>query len=142
MEKLESIIVCGIILLIILVFFFVNLYSDSSTNLSNNSRNMTRDVTVDEISGLYVVKKDKDSKLQLNEDGTYNLNLNICDGYLELQGVYELRDKKLYLINRVSYDDYENLKENEELHFTILDENTIRLEEDLVCVFRETLFEK
>ncbi len=142
MEKLESVIACGIILLIIIVFFFVNLYSDDSTNLSNNSRNMTRDVTVDEISGLYVVKKDKDSRLQLNKDGTYSLNINICDGYLELQGVYELRDKKLYLINRVSYDDYENLKENEELHFTMVDENTIRLEEDLVCVFRETLFEK
>ena len=143
MYKIESIVAGGIILLIILVFFFVNIMSGDEANLKNNAkRNPTGGVTIDDVSGSYIVKKDKNSKLQLNEDGTYNLNLNICNGYLELSGIYEIRDKNLYLINRVSYDDYENLKENEEFHFGIVDENTIRLEEDLECVFRETLFEK
>ena len=143
MEKLESIIAGGIILLIILVFFFVNLTSDDSANLRNNSKkNVSRNLTVEDVSGSYEVKKDKGSKLQLNEDGTYNLNLNICGGYLELQGVYEIRDKNLYLINRVEYDEFDNLKDNEEFHFSIVDQNTVKLEEDLVCVFRETLFEK
>ena len=36
----------------------------------------------------------------------------------------------------------ELLKENEEFHFSIIDDNTIKLEEDLECLFRETLFEK
>jgi hypothetical protein len=80
--------------------------------------------------------------LALNEDGTYSLNINICEGYLELEGVYELRDKNLYLINRTSYEDYPNLYDNEEFHFTLLDDNSVRLEEDLVCLFRETVFEK
>ena len=143
MEKLESIIAGGIILIIILVFFFVNISNDDGANLRNNSkRNPGRNLTIADISGSYEVKKDKGSKLQLNDDGTYNFNLNICDGYLELSGVYEIRDKKLYLINRVSYEDYENLKENEEFHFSIIDDNTIKLEEDLECLFRETLFEK
>jgi hypothetical protein len=143
MEKLESIIAGGIILLIILVFFFVNLTTDDSANLRNNSKkHVARNLTVEEVSGSYEVKKDKNTKLQLNEDGTYNFNLNICGGYLELQGVFEIRDKKLYLINRVKYEEYENLNDNEEFHFTIVDENTLKLEEDLQCVFRETLFEK
>ena len=143
MEKLESIVAGGIILLIILVFFFVNIMNGDEANLKNNSkRTTTGDVTIDDVSGIYEVKKDKNSRLQLNEDGTYNLNLNICNGYLELSGVYEIRDSNLFLINRVSYDDYENLKDNEEFHFSIQDESTLQLEEDLECIFRETLFEK
>ncbi len=143
MEKLESIVAGGIILLIILVFFFVNITNDDGANLRNNSKkNMNKNLTVEDVSGSYEVKKDKNSKLVLIEDGTYSLNLNICGGYLELQGVYEIRDKHLYLLNRVMYDDFEDLKDNEEIKFTIVDENTVKLEEDLECVFRETLFEK
>lgn len=143
MEKLESIIAGGIILLIILVFFFVNISNNDGANLRNNSkRNMNKNLTVEDVSGSYEVKKDKNSKLELIEDGTYSLNLNICGGYLELQGVYEIRDKHLYLLNKVKYEDFEDLKDNEEIKFTIVDENTIKLEEDLECVFRETLFEK
>ena len=143
MEKLESIIAGGIILLIILVFFFVNISNNDGANLRNNSkRNMNKNLTVEDVSGSYEVKKDKNSKLELIEDGTYSLNLNICGGYLELQGVFEIRDKHLYLLNKVKYEDFEDLKDNEEIKFTIVDENTIKLEEDLECVFRETLFEK
>ena len=107
MEKLESIVAGGIILLIILVFFFVNITNDDGANLRNNSKkNMNKNLTVEDVSGSYEVKKDKNSKLVLIEDGTYSLNLNICGGYLELQGVYEIRDKHLYLLNRVMYDDF------------------------------------
>ena len=143
MEKLESIVAGGIILLIILVFFFVNISNSDGANLKNNSkRNMNKNLTVEDVSGSYEVKKDKNSKLVLIEDGTYSLNLNICGGYLELQGVYEIRDKHLYLLNKVKYEDFEDLKDNEEIKFTLVDENTIKLEEDLECVFRETVFEK
>ena len=143
MEKLESIVAGGIILLIILVFFFVNISNNDGANLKNNSkRNMNKNLTVEDVSGSYEVKKDKNSKLVLIEDGTYSLNLNICGGYLELQGVYEIRDKHLYLLNKVKYEDFEDLKDNEEIKFTIVDENTVKLEEDLECVFRETVFEK
>ncbi len=141
MEKLESIVALGIILLIVLVFFAINISSDD-INLRNDVRDVDRNLTVDELNGVYSVKGDKNSKLLLNENGTYSLNINICEGYLELQGVYEIRDKNLYLINRTSYEDYPNLNNNEEFHFTILDDNTVKLEEDLVCLFRETLFEK
>lgn len=143
MEKVESVVAGGIILLIILVFFFVNIMNDDGVNLKNNAKkNPNRTLTAADVAGSYEVKKDKSSRLQLNDDGTYNFNLNMCDGYLELNGIYEIRDKKLYLINRTSYEDYENLKDNEEFHFSIVDENTIKLEEDLECIFRETLFEK
>ena len=143
MEKLESIVAGGIILLIILVFFFVNISNSDGANLKNNSkRNMNKNLTVEDVSGSYEVEKDKNSKLVLIEDGTYSLNLNICGGYLELQGVYEIRDKHLYLLNKVKYEDFEDLKDNEEIKFTLVDENTIKLEEDLECVFRETVFEK
>ena len=141
MEKLESIVALGIILLIVLVFFAINISNDD-INLRNDVRDFDRTLTVDELNGVYSVKGDKNSKLLLNENGTYSLNINICEGYLELQGVYEIRDKNLYLINRTSYEDYPNLNNNEEFHFTILDDNTVKLEEDLVCLFRETLFEK
>ncbi len=140
MEKFESIIAVGIVILIILVFFFINLANDDDVNLINNS--IDRSGVVEDVTGSYEVKNDKNSKLLLNDDGTYSFNLNICEGYLELKGVYEVRDRNLYLINRTSYEEYTNLYDNEEFHFTILDDNSIRLEEDLVCLYRETLFEK
>ena len=143
MRKIEAIIAGGILLLILLVLFLVNLSGEGNINLRNNaSLGIARNLKVTDVTGEYNVKKDKNSHLLLNEDGTYNLNLNICDGYLELNGVYEVRDKNIYLINRVNYEDYPSLTNNEEFHFGIVDENTIELEEDLVCLFGETLFEK
>ena len=142
MEKLESIIALGIIILILVVFFAINISSDDVQLRNNIDRDVDRSVSLNDVTGTFTVKDDKNSKLLLNEDGTYSLNINICEGYLELEGVYELRDKNLYLINRTSYEDYPNLYDNEEFHFTLLDDNSVRLEEDLVCLFRETVFEK
>ena len=142
MEKLESIIALGIIILILVVFFAINISSDDVQLRNNIDRDVDRSISLNDVTGTFTVKDDKNSKLLLNEDGTYSLNINICEGYLELQGVYELRDKNLYLINRTSYEEYPNLYENEEFHFTVLDDETVKLEEDLVCLFRETLFEK
>ena len=142
MDKLESIIALGIIILILVVFFAINISSDDVQLRNNIDRDVDRSVSLNDVTGTFTVKDDKNSKLLLNEDGTYSLNINICEGYLELQGVYELRDKNIYLINRTSYEEFPNLYENEEFHFTVLDDNTVKLEEDLVCLFRDTLFEK
>ncbi len=142
MEKLESIIALGIIILILVVFFAINISSDDVQLRNNIDRDVDRSISLNDVTGTFTVKDDKNSKLLLNEDGTYSLNINICEGYLELQGVYELRDKNIYLVNRTCYEEYPNLYENEEFHFTVLDDNTVKLEEDLVCLFRDTLFEK
>ena len=37
---------------------------------------------------------------------------------------------------------YDDLDGNEELSFTIIDGNTIKADESLVCTMQETLFEK
>jgi hypothetical protein len=90
--------------------------------------------------GTYVVQEDKLTKLDINEDGSYALTINVCEKYIELFGNYEIRDTKIKLINsNYSYDD---LNGNEELTFLIVDDNTLKAEESLVCVPQETLFEK
>jgi len=142
MDKIESIVALGIIVLILVVFFAVNISSDDIHLTNNIDNGYVRNVVADDVTGSYSVKDDSNSKLLLNEDGTYSLNLNICSGYLELKGVYELRDKNIYLINRTSYEDYENLRENEEFHFLVVDDNTIKLDENLECELQGTLFEK
>ena len=142
MEKLESIIALGIVILILIVFFAVNISNDDVQLKNTMDNGVVRSISTNEIYGVYNVKGDQNTKLVINEDGTYSLNLDICSGHLELKGVYELRDKKLYLINRTSYEEFENLNNNSEFHFTVNDDDTIKLEEDLECVFRGTLFEK
>ena len=142
MEKLESIIALGIVILILIVFFAVNISNDDVQLKNTMDSGVVRSLSTDEIYGVYNVKGDQNTKLVINEDGTYSLNLDICSGHLELKGVYELRDKNLYLINRTSYEEFENLNNNSEFHFIVNDDDTIKLEEDLECVFRGTLFEK
>lgn len=93
-----------------------------------------------DLLGTYHVKNDKNVKLSLNDNGTYNLTINVCHNYILLTGTYELRDTKLVLNNNSSY--HEDLLGNEELSFTIIDNNQIRLEESLVCTSEKTLFEK
>lgn len=93
-----------------------------------------------DLLGTYTVKNDKNTKLTLKNDGTYSLTINVCEKYLLLTGTYELRDSKLSLKNNSDYHD--NLKGNEELSFTIIDENSIKSDEALVCTVQETLFEK
>ena len=90
--------------------------------------------------GTYIVKNDKNSKLTFNDDGTYVLTINVCEKYLDITGTYEIRDSKIKLYNsEYSYDDLNN---NEELTFTIIDEKTLKSDESLVCTPQETLFEK
>ncbi len=93
-----------------------------------------------DLLGTYIVKNDKNTKLTLNNDGTYSLSINVCEKYLELSGRYELTDTKLKLKN--SADSYDDLNGNEELSFTIVDEKSIKSDESLVCTTQETLFEK
>ena len=93
-----------------------------------------------DLLGTYRVKNDKSVTLSLNDNGTYNLTINVCHNYILLTGTYELRNTKLVLNNNSSYHD--DLLGNEELSFTIIDNNQIRLEESLVCTSEKTLFEK
>ena len=117
------------------------------TNL--NMASLEDDYTVLELSnipkkndllGTYTVKKDKHVSLNLYDNGTYSLSINVCDNYLLLSGTYELRNSKLVLKN--TNKDYYDLIENEELTFTIVDSNNIISDESLVCTTQETLFEK
>ena len=94
-----------------------------------------------DLIGKYIVKNDKNSYLVLNEDGTYNLNLNVCESYLLLSGKYELLDSKLKIYNDYELL-YEDLNGNTELSFMIINQNTIKSLESLVCTEQETLFEK
>lgn len=93
-----------------------------------------------DLLGTYIVKNDKNAKLTLYNDGTYSLYINVCEKYLNITGTYELTDTKLKLKN--SANSYQDLEGNEELSFTIVDENTIKSDESLVCTVQETLFEK
>ncbi len=93
-----------------------------------------------DLLGTFKVKKDKNVKLTLNDNGTYSLTINVCETYLFISGTYELRGSKLILKNNAaSYDD---LRENEELSFTIIDDHTVSSDESLVCTTQKTLFEK
>lgn len=96
--------------------------------------------TKNDLLGTYLVKKDKNTKLTLKNDGTYSLTINVCEKYLLLTGTYDLRDSKLILHNNSTY--HEDLIGNEELTFTIVDENNITSDESLVCTTQKTLFEK
>jgi len=131
-----------VIFLIIGVFFFTfaikNVNSETMIykSVDNISNNIPRK---EDLVGKYLVKSDKKSNLTLNEDGTYSLMINVCNDYYLLSGNYELRDTKLILKNNSS--EYEDLKENSELNFTIIDGNTIKNEESLVCITQGTIFE-
>ena len=93
-----------------------------------------------DLVGKYTIKNDKKSYLLLNNDGTYSLSINVCNNYLLLSGLYELRDTKLILKNTIA--DYEDLKDNNELNFTIIDDHRIRNDENLVCTTQDSLFER
>ena len=93
-----------------------------------------------DLVGKYTIKNDKKSYLLLNNDGTYSLLINVCNNYLLLSGLYELRDTKLILKNTIA--DYEDLKDNNELNFTIIDDHRIRNDENLVCTTQDSLFER
>jgi len=94
------------------------------------------------IIGTYNVKDDKKSKLIIKEEGKYELSINVCEKYLNLFGTYEIADKKLKLLNHENNFGYYTIDGNTELSFTVIDENTIRLDEDLECLFQNTVFER
>ena len=93
-----------------------------------------------DLLGTYIVKSDKNSKLTLKNDGTYELIISVCEKHITLTGKYELTNTKLKLKNTANF--YEDLKDNEELSFTIVDENIIKSDESLMCTSQGTLFEK
>ena len=93
-----------------------------------------------DLLGTYIVKSDKNSKLTLKNDGTYELIISVCEKHITLTGKYELTNTKLKLKNTANF--YEDLKDNEELSFTIVDENIIKSDESLMCTSQVTLFEK
>jgi hypothetical protein len=112
----------------------------SASELENIKTIETKTFKKNDLTGTYLVKKDKNSKLELRNDGTYYLNINVCENYLLITGKYEIRDSKIILYNaNYSYDD---LNGNDELTFTILDDKTIKSDESLVCTIQETLFER
>ena len=93
-----------------------------------------------DLLGTYIVKDDKNVKLTLKNDGTYELTISVCEKYITLNGRYELTDTRLKLKNTAnSYDDLEG---NEELSFTIMGDNLIKSDESLICTVQGTLFEK
>jgi hypothetical protein len=137
MDKLEMVIAIGIVAILVFGFMFVSLNLSDGPNLRSNT--YSRSIDSDNIVGTYKASKDSKSFMELREDGTYVLNINNCEGYLELSGIYEIRDNTLVLINRNSFPDYETLVNNEELFFTGLEGDFV-LEEDLVCVYKGTNF--
>ena len=131
-----------------LLLFFVttNVNSLQTFIIRNNIETKTIGSTKkipkkNDLVGTYKVKNDKKAFLKLKEDGTYDLNINVCNDYLLLNGKYELMDTKLKLYNNNDLI-YEDLNGNMELSFKIVDENILESLESLVCTEQETLFEK
>jgi len=145
-KKVETIFfrIIGFIAILVIVIGGYTLYTDKQPENKENNNGINKSPVIEKINviGTYKVKKDKNSKLIIKEDGEYELSINLCSGYLVINGKYEQIDNNLRLINDMNYDEYENLKNNKEISLTIIDENTIRLEEELECLRQKTLFEK
>ena len=145
-KKVETIFfrIIGFIAILVIVIGGYTLYTDKQPENKENNNSINKSPVIEKINviGTYKVKKDKNSKLIIKEDGEYELSINLCSGYLVINGKYEQIDNNLRLINDMNYDEYENLKNNKEISLTIIDENTIRLEEELECLRQKTLFEK
>lgn len=101
----------------------------------------TRSFSNIKLHGEYKVKDDNNTYLILRDDLTYELSINSCEGHVKLEGEYEISSDDLMLLNNASLTEYETLNENEVLSFTIIDNKSLKLKEDLLCVVRETLFE-
>lgn len=136
----------GIIGTVAVAVSAVNVKSlQTNLSLTNNYDDFTIEALANipkknDLLGTYTVKDDRHVILTLEDNGTYSLSLNVCDNYLLLSGTYELRNSKLILKN--TNESYDDLIENEELSFTIVDEHTISSDESLVCTTQKTLFEK
>lgn len=140
--------ILAIILIVLGVYFALTETKEQKSdnknpsNINIDKNNQENENEKINILGNYVVKDDKNSRLIIKENGEYELHINLCHGYLETSGTYETSNDKLRLLNEEIYEEYPTLYENKEFSFTIIDENTIRLDEDLVCLFQNTLFEK
>lgn len=136
----------GIIGTVAVAFTAVNVKSlQTNLSLTNSSDDINIQDYVNvpkkkDLLGTFKVKSDKHVELTLAENGTYSLSINVCEKYLLLSGDYELRDSKLVLKN--TNEEYDDLFENTELSFTIVDDHTITSDESLVCTTQKTLFEK
>ena len=136
----------GIIGTVAVAFTAVNVKSlQTNLSLTNSSDDINIQDYVNvpkkkDLLGTFKVKDDKHVALTLEENGTYSLSINVCEKYLLLSGNYELRDSKLVLKN--TNEEYNDLIENTELSFTIVDDHTITSDESLVCTTQKTLFEK
>ena len=138
-KKMESFIVIGVLFVLVIVIMIFSSATNNNPNATPLSGN--RSLTLESATGKYVSVTDKAAYLYLDEEGTYLLNVNVCNGYLELDGIYELRNDKLVLINKNKYPDYENLKDNDEINLSKIDDVFV-LNEDLVCTPQDTSFKK
>lgn len=146
-KKLEKIILALTIFSLVIIILGIssdNLhYKDEDNDIPNDIDNVDKNLNNKiNVIGEYQVKDDKNSILHLKENGLYEIHINVCEGYLKTTGKYEIADKKLRLLNETNFDNYPSLVDNSEFSFTIIDDNTIRLDEDLGCLFQNTLFEK
>lgn len=138
---------------IVILFIISGLYFVISGNVKNkevvdensiNKNNINKNNKTEKINinGTFIVKDDKNSKLIINDNGEYELFINSCQGYLKVTGKYSIIENKLRLINKEEYKEYPTINENKEFSLTIIDEETIKLDEELLCLFQGTLFEK
>lgn len=139
MNKIGSFLVVGIIFVLVITIMIFSSVTNTNPNATPIAGN--RSLTLDTVTGKYIADNDKAVYLYLDEEGTYILNINVCNGYLELDGIYELRNDKLVLINKNKFPDYENLMDNDEIHLSKIDD-VFTLNEDLVCTPQNTSFKK
>lgn len=95
-----------------------------------------------QIKGLYKVSIDKNSYLSLSDEDNYELSINVCNGYVKIEGKYEMVNNKLKLINTSQNEEYNTLKDNSEFSFIVVNNDTIMLNENLECLVQGTLFER
>lgn len=148
MEKKFVFALFGVVVLSVFLLFVsgnqVTIEVDPVTNNEKKNEDVpSRDLPVKiNTLGEYTVKDDKKSRLIIKDNGEYTFFINACNSYLEVSGKYILADKKLKLINDSAFIGYTTLEGNTEFSFTVIDDDMIRLDEDLECLYQNTLFEK
>lgn len=148
MEKKFVFALFGVVVLSVFLLFVANnrvaIGIDPATNNekeNNDALDRNLPVKVNTL-GEYTVKDDRKSRLIIKDNGEYIFFINACNSYLEVSGKYTLADKKLKLINDSAFIGYTTLEGNTEFSFTVIDDDMIRLDEDLECLYQNTLFEK
>lgn len=85
--------------------------------------------------------EDKTTTLQLKGDGTFQMNVNNCNGVSNISGKYSKKDKKITL------SEIENIPEGitgydlKEITFDIEDKD-LKVNNDLGCMYKDSLFTK